>query len=159
MSGFLPLDLVQRLDAGRNGGIAVATSADQRHPTIAIWPVNSRAAIADALQQRRLSVNALTKQLNAVAVPAHADPGDVIDPGANYPVFLQAIAQDGIVMDGQQAIREGIAVCTLIHPPNDGSLWDAGQFLLSTHPDWRIESALSFARRAIQDICPHRGSF
>ncbi len=66
---FLPLDLVQRLDAGRNGGIAVATSADQRHPTIAIWPVNSRAAIADALQQRRLSVNTLTKQLNAVAVP------------------------------------------------------------------------------------------
>ena len=66
---FLPLDLVQRLDGERGGGIAVATSDGQRHPTIAIWPVTSRAAIADALQQRLLSVNALTKQLNAVAVP------------------------------------------------------------------------------------------
>lgn len=65
---FLPLDLVQRLDGERGGGIAVATSDGQRHPTIAIWPVTSRAAIADALQQRLLSVNALTKQLNAVAV-------------------------------------------------------------------------------------------
>lgn len=66
---FLPLDLVQRLDAERHGGIAVATSAEQRHPTIAIWPASSRTAIADALQQRLLSVNTLTKNLNAVAVP------------------------------------------------------------------------------------------
>jgi Protein of unknown function (DUF732) len=108
---------------------------------------------------KKLALIAVLPFLNAVAVPAHANPGDVIDPGANYGVFLQAIAQDGIVMDGQQAIREGIAVCTLVHPPNDGSLWDAGQYLLSTHPDWHIGSALSFAGRAIQDICPHKGSF
>ena len=82
---FLPLDLVQRLDGERGGGIAVATSDGQRHPTIAIWPVTSRAAIADALQQRLLSVNALTKQLNAVAVPfamRNID-GTVLDPFLN----------------------------------------------------------------------------
>jgi molybdopterin-guanine dinucleotide biosynthesis protein A len=66
---FLPLDLVHRLDAERGGHIAVATSDGQRHPTIAMWPVSARAAVADALQQRQLSVNALTQRLNAVAVP------------------------------------------------------------------------------------------
>lgn len=66
---FLPPDLVQRLDAERGDGIAIATSGGRRHPTIAIWPVTARPAVADALQQRRLSVNALTERLNAVAVP------------------------------------------------------------------------------------------
>ena len=66
---FLPADLVQRLDAERGDGIAIATSGGRRHPTIAIWPITARAAVADALQQRRLSVNALTERLNAVAVP------------------------------------------------------------------------------------------
>jgi hypothetical protein len=97
--------------------------------------------------------------MNVLAEPAQADPGDVIDPGANYRVFLEAIAGDGIVMDGREAVREGIAVCTLIHPPNNGSLWDAGQHVMSNHPNWRTGSALSFADRAIQDICPNMGSF
>jgi molybdopterin-guanine dinucleotide biosynthesis protein A len=66
---FLPDDLVARLDAERNGGIALATSNGRRHPTVALWPVSSRTAIADALQRRALSVNALTEHLNAVAVP------------------------------------------------------------------------------------------
>ena len=66
---FLPRDLVQRLDAERAGGIAIATSGGQRHPTIAIWPVTARAKIAEALEQRQLSVNVLTDRLNAVAVP------------------------------------------------------------------------------------------
>jgi len=97
--------------------------------------------------------------MNVIAVPAYADPGGIIDPGANYHVFLQAIAGDGIVIDGDQAIREGVAVCMLVHPPNNASLWDAGQHVLLSHPDWRIESALRFANRAIQDICPNEGSF
>jgi molybdopterin-guanine dinucleotide biosynthesis protein A len=66
---FLPADLIQRLDAERGSGIAIATSGGRRHPTIAIWPVQARATIAEALQQRQLSVNALTERLNAVAVP------------------------------------------------------------------------------------------
>lgn len=96
------------------------------------------------------------------AVSAHADPADpadIIDSRANYSVFLKSIARDGIVMDGQQAVNEGIAVCTLMRPPNTASLWDAAQHLKSLHPDWKIASALSFSSRAVQDICPHRGSF
>lgn len=82
---FLPLDLIQRLDAERAGGIAIATSGGWRHSTIAIWPVTARAAIADALQQRQLSVNALTERLNAVAVPfAMRDiDGTAMDPFLN----------------------------------------------------------------------------
>jgi len=91
---FLPLDLVQRLDAERGGGIAVATSGGQHHPTIAIWPVSARAEIADALQQRMLSVNVLTKKLNAVAVPfAMRDiDGTVMDP------FLNVNTQDDLAV-------------------------------------------------------------
>lgn len=94
------------------------------------------------------------------AAPAYADPtGSVIDTGANYSVFLQALAGDGIVMDADQAIREGVVVCELVHPPNNASLWDAAQHVLSIHPDWRILTALEFANRAIQNICPNEGSF
>lgn len=96
--------------------------------------------------------------LISTGVPAHAAP-DTVDPNANYSVFLQAIAGDGIVMDSHQAIREGQSVCRLMQPPNDGSLWDAGQKVLSTHSDWTIGQALKFADRSVQDICPHRGSF
>lgn len=98
----------------------------------------------------------------APAVSAHADPADpadIIDPRANYSVFLKSIARDGIVIDDQQAIKEGITVCTLLRPPNTASLWDAAQHLKSLHPDWKTGSALSFSSRAVQDICPHRGSF
>jgi molybdopterin-guanine dinucleotide biosynthesis protein A len=66
---FLPNDLVARLDAERGDGIALATSGGRRHPTIAIWPVGARAAVAEALERRQLSVSALTERLNAVAVP------------------------------------------------------------------------------------------
>lgn len=111
---------------------------------------------------KTIAAIALLLLTNVLAVPANANPvnpADVIDPGANYGVFLQAITQDGITMDGDQAIREGIAVCMLVHPPNNGSLWDAGQHVLSLHPDWRIMSALNFSNRAIQDICPNEGAF
>jgi molybdopterin-guanine dinucleotide biosynthesis protein A len=82
---FLPADLVARLDAMRNGGIALATSNGRRHPTVALWPLSSRTAIADALQRRALSVNALTEHLNAVAVPfpmRNID-GSAVDPFLN----------------------------------------------------------------------------
>jgi len=77
----------------------------------------------------------------------------------NYAVFLQAIAGDGVVVDADEAIREGQDVCTLMAPPNGGSLWDAGKLVASRHPDWGIHLALKFADRSVQDICPNRGSF
>ena len=93
------------------------------------------------------------------AAPAHADPDGDVDTPPNYSVFLQAIAGDGIVMDSHQAIREAEAVCKLMQPPNDGSLWDAGQHMLSIHRNWTTSSALSFADRSVQDLCPNRGTF
>lgn len=66
---FLPVDLVQRLDAARNEGAAIAESAGRRHPTIALWPMHLRSKVADALARRALSVNRLAADLNAVAVP------------------------------------------------------------------------------------------
>jgi len=66
---FLALNLIQRLEAERGDGVAIAVSAGRRHPTIAIWPLTSRIAVADALQRGALSVDALAAELNAVAVP------------------------------------------------------------------------------------------
>ncbi|HVZ06074.1 molybdenum cofactor guanylyltransferase MobA [Hyphomicrobium sp.] len=66
---FLPLDLVEKLDVQRGDGVAIAMSAERRHPTIALWPLGARDAVVDALKRRALSVNALTEGLKAVAVP------------------------------------------------------------------------------------------
>ena len=66
---FLAPNLIQRLEAERGDGVAIAVSAGRRHPTIAIWPLTSREAVADALQRGALSVDALAAELNAVAVP------------------------------------------------------------------------------------------
>ena len=66
---FLAPNLIQRLEAERGDGVAIAVSAGRRHPTIAIWPLTSREAVADALQRGALSVDALAASLNAVAVP------------------------------------------------------------------------------------------
>lgn len=65
---FLPDDLVARLDASRGNGVAIATSGDRRHPTIALWPMSVRQTIAGALNKRALSVDRLAADLNAVAV-------------------------------------------------------------------------------------------
>ena len=66
---FLAPNLIQRLEAERGDRVAIAVSAGRRHPTIAIWPLTSREAVADALQRGALSVDALAAELNAVAVP------------------------------------------------------------------------------------------
>ncbi|RUP07779.1 molybdenum cofactor guanylyltransferase MobA [Hyphomicrobium sp.] len=65
---FLPNDVVARLDARREDGVAIAMSGDRRHPTIAIWPMSTRQAIAEALKARALSVDKLAARLKAVAV-------------------------------------------------------------------------------------------
>jgi hypothetical protein len=107
---------------------------------------------------RTLAVTSVSLMLVAPAVQAHAEP-DYVDPGANFSVFLQAIAGDGIVMDDHQAIREGLEVCKLMQPPDGASLWDAAQHVISTHSDWRSDRALHFANRSVQNICPNRGTF
>lgn len=108
---------------------------------------------------KTLAAIAALPLITVSAVPAHADPDDDANAGANYSVFLQAIAGDGIVMDSREAILEGQSVCRLMQPPSNGSLWDAGQQVRSMHPDWAIGPALHFADRSVQDICPNRGSF
>lgn len=65
---FLPNDVVARLDARREDGVAIAMSGDRRHPTIAIWPISTRQTIAEALNARALSVDKLAAKLKAVAV-------------------------------------------------------------------------------------------
>ncbi|MET0431205.1 MAG: molybdenum cofactor guanylyltransferase MobA [Hyphomicrobium sp.] len=82
---FLPSDFVARLDAARNGGVAIAMSSDRRHPTIGLWPTNARSAIAEALARRALSVDRLAADLNAVAVafPMRDIDGQEIDPFFN----------------------------------------------------------------------------
>ncbi len=82
---FLPGDLVARLDADRDVGVAIATSAGRRHPTIALWPMCVRQTIADALHRRTLSVDRLASDLNAVAVafPMRDIQGVEVDPFFN----------------------------------------------------------------------------
>lgn len=109
--------------------------------------------------RRMLAVYMFSALAIAAEVPAaYAEP-DGVDAGANYSVFLQAIAADGIVMNSSQAIREGQQVCDLMRPPGDASLWEAGRHVASTHADWGMGLSLKFADRSVQDICPHRGSF
>lgn len=107
---------------------------------------------------RWIAVSTFTLLTISFMAPAYAAP-DSVDPTANYSVFLQAIAGDGIVLDSQQAILEGQAVCNLMRPPNDASLWDAGRHVASMHSSWGMGLALHFADRSVQHLCPHRGSF
>jgi molybdopterin-guanine dinucleotide biosynthesis protein A len=82
---FLPDDLVARLEAARNGGVAIAESAGRRHPTVGLWPVQTRVDVANALARQQLSVNRLAADLDAVAVtfPMRDSAGDEIDPFFN----------------------------------------------------------------------------
>lgn len=82
---FLPNDLVARLDAARNGGVAIAESGGRRHPTVGLWPVQTRVDVANALARQALSVNQLAADLDAVAVtfPMRDSAGDEIDPFFN----------------------------------------------------------------------------
>jgi molybdenum cofactor guanylyltransferase len=82
---FLPRDLVHRLNAARNTGVAIAESAGRRHPTIAIWPTSVRQSIADALARGARGVDRLATDLEAVAVsfPMGDSGGVEIDPFFN----------------------------------------------------------------------------
>lgn len=65
---FLPNDFVERLEAARGDGVAIAISGERRHPTIAIWPMSARDSVSKALNDGALSVDKLAANLNAVAV-------------------------------------------------------------------------------------------
>jgi molybdopterin-guanine dinucleotide biosynthesis protein A len=82
---FLPLDLVERLDEARGGQTALAISGERRHPTIALWPMSARPAVAGALKRRTLGVDALASDLNAIAVafPMRDIDGRMLDPFFN----------------------------------------------------------------------------
>ena len=107
---------------------------------------------------KMLAVGIVSLAMITPGATANAEP-ESVDPGANYSVFLQAIAGDGIVMESHQAILEGRSVCGFMRSADGGSLWDAGQKVVSMHPDWKIGTALHFANRSVQNICPSRGSF
>ncbi len=86
---FLPPDLVARLEAESSAesgnGVAIAMSAGRRHPTIALWPLAIRDAVANALERQALGVNAFALHLNAVAVafPMRDIANRAIDPFFN----------------------------------------------------------------------------
>jgi molybdopterin-guanine dinucleotide biosynthesis protein A len=83
---FLPPDLVERLHEERSDDeVAIATSAGRRHPTVAIWPLSARSAVAHSLGESAFSANALAAKLNAVAVsfPMREIAGRSVDPFFN----------------------------------------------------------------------------
>ncbi len=77
---FLPQDLVARLMAASGGARpALASSGGRVHPTIALWPIAARPAVAAALAADRLRLLELLRGLDPVEVAFDADP----DPFAN----------------------------------------------------------------------------
>lgn len=89
---FLPLDVVRRLEAGRQGRadrIAYAACEDQRHPTIALWPLGLFETVARALDDGHLSLDRFARSNGAieVAFPMGNIGGQRIDPffNANTP--------------------------------------------------------------------------
>jgi molybdenum cofactor guanylyltransferase len=91
---FLPLDLVARLAAAGAVQPAIAVSADQRHPTIGLWPLALQSAVQAALERGDLSVNSFAMQHGAIAVSFlfGESGGALVDPffNANTPDDLAA---------------------------------------------------------------------
>ncbi|HPG88356.1 MAG TPA: molybdenum cofactor guanylyltransferase MobA [Hyphomicrobium sp.] len=89
---FLPSDLVARLRAASERGLAIAVSSERRHPAIAWWPTTLKDAIAEALQREQRGVNAFAARNNAVEVsfPLSQAHGQCVDPffNANTPSDL-----------------------------------------------------------------------
>ena len=88
---FLPLDLVQRLNDGAQGGakVAVAAFEGQWHPVIGLWPVHLANGLDQYLRTGQRSAEAFAKRHGAVAVsfPPGLIAGQHIDPffNANTP--------------------------------------------------------------------------
>lgn len=85
---LLPLDLVGRLaDAisARPGLPAIAVSADQRHPTIALWPLTLSHDLGETLRQGALSADRFARRHGAIEVsfPMRNIGGEDVDPFFN----------------------------------------------------------------------------
>lgn len=68
---FLPLDVVRRLEAGREAQkdrIAYAACEGQRHPTIALWPLALLEAVTRALDDGHLSLDRFARSNGAIEV-------------------------------------------------------------------------------------------
>ncbi len=94
---FLPSDLVRRLAAARDGETdrpVLAVSAERRHPTIALWPLELVGDARETLKRGELSVDAFAKRHGAIAVsfPMGNIGGRTVDPffNANTPDDLAA---------------------------------------------------------------------
>ena len=76
---FLPRDLAAGLHAARRrsgAAGAVAVSDGRRHPTVGLWPVAARAAVAAALRAGRRRVDALARELDLAEAEWSSDPFD-----------------------------------------------------------------------------------
>jgi molybdopterin-guanine dinucleotide biosynthesis protein A len=75
---FVPPDLVVRLHAARGTAQgAVAVSAGRRHPTVALWPISSRATLRRALVDDAVRrVDAVVARLGLAEVEWPAEPFD-----------------------------------------------------------------------------------
>ena len=65
---FLPLDLVARLLAESQGRLAIAVSAERRHPTIGLWPLSLKEKLQAALARNELSLGVFAEAHEAIAV-------------------------------------------------------------------------------------------
>lgn len=87
---FLPLDLVDHLAAaaGRHpGSIAVASSADRRHPTFALWPTGCRDALRHfLLEEDNRRVSAFIDRYGHVEVEFPVPQSTGLDPFFNINV-------------------------------------------------------------------------
>lgn len=91
---FLPLDLVQRLNAAAadNDKAAVAASDGRSHPVIGLWPLGLAQDLNDYLISGQRSAEAFAKRHGAVAVSF--PPGDVA--GRSVDPFFNANTPDDL---------------------------------------------------------------
>jgi molybdopterin-guanine dinucleotide biosynthesis protein A len=90
-SPFLPRDLIARLTAARDAAgaeLASATSLNQAHPVVGLWPVRLAPVLREALIGGMRKIDSWTSQFRVIHVPFAAAP---VDPffNANRPEDLE----------------------------------------------------------------------
>ncbi len=91
---FVPTNLVETFLTIAGGGVAIAVSDGQRHPTVGLWPLSLRCTLVAALSdgQRRVENFAQRHQAIAVSFPFSNIGGRTVDPffNANTPEDMAA---------------------------------------------------------------------